>query len=162
MQAQDFSLDVYRSMFSVVSQDPYLFLGSIMENIDLQGNATQEDIEAALHASRVDSYLKRMPNGVNTKIGVNGAKLSGGEKQKLAVARALLKDAPIIILDEATSGFDVESRRYLHDVIMHEMKGKTVIMITHHYENLKGIDRIYKLENGLLLPYNTAVEGGKE
>ena len=73
----------------------------------------------------------------------------------MAVARALLKDAPIIILDEATSGFDVESDKYLHDVIVNEMKGKSVIMITHHYENLEGMDRVYKLEDGILAEYST-------
>lgn len=111
-----------------------------------------------LYDSGAESFLRRMPNGANTKIGVNGARLSGGEKQKLAVARALLKEAPIVILDEATSGFDVESRQYLHDVIMHEMKEKTVIMITHHYESLEGIDRVYRLDNGFLQPYKTSIE----
>ena len=82
--------------------------------------------------------------------GRNIFELSGGEKQKLAVARALLKDAPVVILDEATSGFDVESDAYLHDVILHEMKEKTVIMITHHYHNLEGMDRVYRLEEGKL------------
>ncbi len=145
-----YSLDSYRSLFSVVSQDPYLFFGNIAENIDLTGTAEAERMEAAMNASGVSGYLQRMPNGNNTQIGQNGARLSGGEKQKLAVARALLKDAPIVILDEATSGFDVESDTYLHDVILHEMKEKTVIMITHHYENLVGMDRVYRLEEGRL------------
>lgn len=91
-----------------------------------------------------------MPEGEQTQIGQNGARLSGGEKQKLAVARALLKDASIVILDEATSGFDVESDTYLHHVIVNEMQDKTVLMITHHYENLEGMDRVYRLENGRL------------
>ena len=84
-------------------------------------------------------------------IGRNGAGLSGGEKQKLAVARALLKDAPIVILDEATSGLDVESDAYLHDVIVHEMQNKSVIMITHHYEDLVGVDRVYRIVDGQLI-----------
>lgn len=103
-----------------------------------------------LHASGVDSYLVRMPEGAKTKIGSNGAKLSGGEKQRLAVARALLKDAPVILLDEATSGFDEASSRYLHSKIVNEMAGNTVIMITHHYEDLDGMDRIYRLKDGKL------------
>ena len=91
-----------------------------------------------------------MPEGAKTPIGRNGAKLSGGEKQKLAVARALLKDAPVVILDEATSGFDVESDAYLHDIIVNQMQGKSVIMITHHYHNLAGMDKVYRLEEGVL------------
>ncbi len=146
-------LGEYRSLFSVVSQDPYLFLGDILENVDLARSATKEQLERALESSGVASYLPRMPEGGRTRIGKNGAKLSGGEKQKLAVARALLKDAPIVILDEATSSFDVESDAYLHDIILHEMQDKTVVMITHHYENLEGMDRVYKLENGRLSPF---------
>lgn len=149
--AQVYSLNSYRDLFSVVSQEPYLFLGNIAENIDLAGTAKEESIEAAMETSGVSEYLQRMPNGEKTQIGQNGGRLSGGEKQKLAVARALLKDAPIVILDEATSGFDVESDTYLHDVIVNEMQRKTVIMITHHYQNLEGMDRIYRLESGKMI-----------
>ncbi len=139
----------YRSLFSVVSQEPYLFLGNIRDNIDLGGQAAPERVKAAMEASGVMEYIQRMPEGVKTQIGRNGARLSGGEKQKLAVARALLKDAPVVILDEATSGFDVESDAYLHDIIIKGMKEKTVIMITHRRENLAGMDRVYRLENGV-------------
>lgn len=85
------------------------------------------------------------------KIGRNGAKLSGGEKQKLAVARAMVKDSPIVILDEATSGYDVESDSYLHKVLLKELKDKSVIMITHRYDNLEGMDRVYRLSEGSLV-----------
>jgi len=144
------SLESYRSLFSVVSQEPYLFLGDILENVDLDKSASPERIEWALQQSGVQGYLPRMPEGAKTPIGRNGAKLSGGEKQKLAVARALLKDAPVVILDEATSGFDVESDAYLHDIIVNQMQGKSVIMITHHYHNLAGMDKVYRLEEGVL------------
>ena len=82
------------------------------------------------------------------------AKLSGGEKQKLAVARAIVKDSPIVILDEATSGYDVESDSYLHDVILNELKNKSVIMITHRYDNLEGMDSVYRLSEGRLVEVN--------
>ena len=144
------SMESYRSLFSVVSQEPYLFLGDILENVDLDKSASPERIEWALQQSGVQGYLPRMPEGAKTPIGRNGAKLSGGEKQKLAVARALLKDAPVVILDEATSGFDVESDAYLHDIIVNQMQGKSVIMITHHYHNLAGMDKVYRLEEGVL------------
>ena len=152
VDVQDISLEEYRGLFSVVSQEPYLFLGNILENVDLQGDADPDQLAAALRASGVESYLPRLPEKERTQIGRNGARLSGGEKQKLAVARALLKDAPVVILDEATSGFDVESDAYLHDVILHQMQGKTVIMITHHYHNLEGMDQVWRLEGGKVLP----------
>lgn len=144
------SLEGYRGLFSVVSQEPYLFLGDILENVDLDKSASPQRLEWALEQSGVQGYLSRMPEGAKTSIGRNGAKLSGGEKQKLAVARALLKDAPVVILDEATSGFDVESDAYLHDIIVNRMQGKSVIMITHHYHNLAGMDKVYRLEEGVL------------
>lgn len=146
------SLKSYRGLFSVVSQEPYLFFGDILQNIDLQGSAGEAQLQAALKASGVAGYLPRMPEGGHTQIGQNGAKLSGGEKQKLAVARALLKDAPVVILDEATSGFDVESDAYLHDMIVNQMQGKSVIMITHHHNHLEGMDAVYRLEDGHLTP----------
>lgn len=145
------SLDEYRSLFSVVSQEPYLFMGDIAGNIDLTGQAAPDRVEAAMEASGVADYLRRMPDGAKTQIGRNGARLSGGEKQKLAVARALVKDAPVVILDEATSGFDVESDAYLHDVIVNRLAGKSAILITHHYENLEGMDRVYRLEDGKVI-----------
>lgn len=86
---QEIPLEEYRSLFSVVSQEPYLFLGNILENVDLQGNADPEKLQAALQSSGVEGYLPRMPEKEQTQIGRNGARLSGGEKQKLAVARAL-------------------------------------------------------------------------
>lgn len=143
-----FALDDYRSLFSVVSQEPYLFLSDIAENVNLTGQASPERLNAALETSGVADYTERMPEGLKTQIGRNGARLSGGEKQKLAVARALLKDAPIVILDEATSGFDVESDAYLHDVIVNQMEEKSVVLITHRYENLEGIDHVYHLKEG--------------
>lgn len=147
---QEYSLSAYRSLFSVVSQDPYLFLGNIASNIDLTGQADSDKIAQAITASGVAEYIRRLPEGLKTQIGRNGARLSGGEKQKLAVARALLKDAPIILLDEAASGFDEASSRYLHSKIVNEMAGKTVILVTHHYEDLEGLDRIYRLKDGKL------------
>lgn len=142
-----------RDLFAVVSQDPYLFLGGIEENINLSKNFNQQQISLAMKASGVSEFMRRMSDEDKKQIGQNGARLSGGEKQKIAVARALLKDAPIIILDEATANFDVESDQYLHNIIVNEMKNKTVIMITHHYENLQGMDRVYRLENGKTMEY---------
>lgn len=148
-------LDEYRSLFAVVSQEPYLFLGNIADNVDLTGQTPSDKFTAAIESSGVADFIQRMSDRENTQIGRNGARLSGGEKQKLAVARALLKDAPIIILDEATSGFDKESDAYLHDIIVGQMSNKSVIMITHRYDNLIGMDRIYRLDDGKLFECTT-------
>ena len=140
----------YNDLFSVVSQKPFLFIGTIIENIDLTGNAEQNKLKDTLVQSKVAEYLEHFPEKEHTKVGNDGATLSGGEKQKIAIARALLKNAPIVILDEATTGFDTESRTYLHEMITSQMKEKTVSLISHHYEELDGFDKIYRLENGYL------------
>lgn len=145
---QELNLYEYRNLFSVVSQNPYLFSKTIKENIDLGDTDDEIKLTYVYQKSRIATYLDKLPCKANSLIGSNGAKLSGGEKQKLAVARALMKDTPYVILDEATSGFDVESDAYLHDMILNEMKGKTVILITHRYENLEGMDKVLKLEEG--------------
>lgn len=148
------SIDKYRSLFSVVSQEPYLFHDTIMNNINLDGSADEEKVERACRQSGANEFIDKLPKKENSKIGKNGARLSGGEKQKLAVARAIVKDSPIVILDEATSGYDVESDSYLHDVILNELKDKSVIMITHRYDNLEGMDIIYRLSGGRLAKVN--------
>lgn len=148
---QDLNIENYRKMFSVVSQNPYLFNKSIKDNIDLEGNKTEEDLEAIYKKSGVDRYLKRMPQKENSIIGNNGARLSGGEQQKLAVARALIRDTPYVILDEATSEYDVDSDAYLHSSLISNMENKTIIIVTHKYKNLEGMDIIYKIKEGKII-----------
>ena len=148
------SIAKYRSLFSVVSQEPYLFHDTILNNINLDGNASKEEVENACRQSGANDFIDKLPKKENSKIGKNGARLSGGEKQKIAVARAIVKDSPIVILDEATSGYDVESDSYLHDVILNELKNKSVIMITHRYDNLEGMDKVYRLSEGRLVEMN--------
>jgi ABC-type multidrug transport system fused ATPase/permease subunit len=150
-QAVDrFDIGSYRSLFAVVSQEPYLFYDTIYNNINLAELANMEEVEKASKQSGASEFIHRMLEREGSKIGKNGAKLSGGEKQKLAVARAIVKDAPIIILDEATSGYDVESDTYLHEVLLRDFGHKTVILITHRYTNLEGLDRVYHLQDGCL------------
>ncbi|MDF2843139.1 MAG: transporter ATP-binding protein [Herbinix sp.] len=144
------SLEQYRSLFAVVSQEPYLFYDTIQNNINLDESGREDMVEKACLQSGASEFINKLPEKENSIVGQNGAKLSGGEKQKLAVARAIVKDSPIVILDEATSGYDVESDSYLHDIILNELIGKTVIMITHRYENLVGMDRVYRLSEGRL------------
>lgn len=144
------SINKYRSLFSVVSQEPYLFYDTIINNINLDGSTSKEKVEKACRQSGASEFINKLPKQENSRIGRNGARLSGGEKQKLAVARALVKDSPIVILDEATSGYDMESDSYLYNVLMNEFKDKTIIMITHRYNNFEGMDSIYRLNEGRL------------
>lgn len=145
-----YQLDEYRGLFSVVRQKPYLFFGDIVSNIDLAGDSTVETLEYALNASRLSSFIQSLPDKEKTQIGENGVKLSGGEQQKVALARAFVYDAPIVIFDEASANLDLESNDFLHNLIINEMNSKTILMITHRYSNLKGFDRVYLLENGEL------------
>ena len=136
-------LSEYRSLFSVVSQKSALFLGDIVQNIDLEGKADRQKLNEVLRKSGVKKYLQRFPEKEKTQIGDDGAFVSGGERQKIAVARALLKnadilkDAPVMLFDEASSGFDVEANEYLYKIITEEMPEKSVIFITHHYDKLE-------------------------
>ena len=130
-------LSEYRSLFSVVSQKSALFLGDIVQNIDLEGKADRQKLNEVLRKSGVKKYLQRFPEKEKTQIGDDGAFLSGGERQKLVVARALLKDAPVMLFDEASSGFDVEANEYLYKIITEEMPEKSAIFITHHYDKLE-------------------------
>lgn len=148
---QEIRLEEYRKLFSVVSQKPYVFNKSIKDNIDLEKKAEESKLNYVYQRSGVNQLLQKLSKREYMVIGNNGAKLSGGEKQKLAVARALLRDTPYIILDEATSGFDVSSDRYLHEMIINELKEKTIILVTHRYTNLEGMDRIYQIEKGKAL-----------
>lgn len=144
------SMDQYRSLFAVVSQEPYLFYDTIYNNINLDHRSEKDRTEKACRQSGAYDFVQKFPEKENSMIGRNGAKLSGGEKKKLAVARAIIKDAPIVILDEATAGYDVESDSYLYDILLHEFTDKTVIMITHNYKHLEGMDRVYRLSEGRL------------
>ena len=130
-------LSEYRSLFSVVSQKSALFLGDIVQNIDLEGKADRQKLNEVLRKSGVKKYLQRFPE---KEKGDDGAFLSGGERQKLVVARALLKDAPVMLFDEASSGFDVEANEYLYKIITEEMPEKSVILLHIIMINWKNVE----------------------
>lgn len=140
----------YRNLFGLVSQDVYLFADSIWHNIDLDKKQSQREIERVCEKSGLTLYLKSLMDGINHTIGHNGSKVSGGEKQKIALARTLLKDTSIILFDEATSNMDVESDADFSKLIQEELRDKTVIMITHKYSNLECMNRIFELSDGSL------------
>lgn len=141
--------ETYLRNFSIVFQDVVLFNNTIMENIRLgKRNATDKEVLAAAKAAQCDEFVKKMPKGYKTIIGENGSTLSGGERQRISIARALLKDAPVILLDEATASLDVENESYIQAALAHLLKGKTVLVIAHRMRTIRGADKIVVLENG--------------
>ncbi len=153
VQLKDMGIKELRERISVVSQNPYLFRGTIEENINIDGMASHEEVVEACIKSGAASFINKFDEGYHQIIGRDGAKLSGGEKQKLAVARAFVKRADILLMDEATSGFDIKSDRALNKILCNNFENQTVIFITHRHEELEGADRVYKLSEGMLIRY---------
>ncbi|WP_085832945.1 ABC transporter ATP-binding protein [Clostridium merdae] len=137
------------SMYSIVFQDVTLFNNTVMENIRIgRRNATDEEVIAAAKAACCDVFVSQMPNGYHTMIGENGATLSGGERQRISIARALLKNAPIVLLDEATASLDVENETLIQSAISELVKNKTVLVIAHRMRTVAGADKIVVLSEG--------------
>lgn len=135
--------------FAIVFQDVVLFGGSIMENIRLgKQGATDEEVYAAAKAAQCDAFISRFPEGYHTVIGENGATLSGGERQRISIARALLKDAPVILLDEATASLDVENETLIQTALSTLIRNKTVLVIAHRMRTVAGADKIVVLQEG--------------
>lgn len=147
------NLEKIRNNIAVISQKPYLFQGTIEDNINIDGKASCEQIWNACKKSGALNFINKLEQGLKQEIGQNGAMLSGGERQKIAVARALLKNSEILLMDEATTGFDVESNKAIHNLLYKELEGITVIFVTHKYEELEVVDRVYKLSEGVLKRY---------
>lgn len=137
------------SLFSIVFQDVTLFHNTILENIRI-GNpkASDEEVIAAAKLAHVDEFADKLPDGWNTMIGENGDRLSGGERQRISIARAFLKDAPIILLDEATASLDVENETLIQTALSKLIKDKTVIVIAHRMRSIAAADQIIVLKDG--------------
>jgi ATP-binding cassette subfamily B protein IrtB len=135
--------------YAIVFQDVVLFGGSIMENIRLgKRDATDEEVYAAAKAAQCDVFISRFPDGYQTLIGENGATLSGGERQRISIARALLKDAPVILLDEATASLDVENETLIQSALSTLIRNKTVLVIAHRMRTVAGAHKIVVLQDG--------------
>lgn len=148
--------------FAVVFQDVVLFNATVMENIRIgRRDATDAEVVRAARLARCDDFVSRLPDGYATVIGENGETLSGGERQRISIARAMLKDAPIILLDEATASLDVENETMIQAGLSELVKDKTVIIIAHRMRTIAEADRIVTLENGTITENLTAVERGK-
>lgn len=149
---QDISLvepEALLKNFSIVFQDVVLFNASIMDNIRIgRRDATDEEVMRVARLARCDEFIGRMPQGYQTVIGENGETLSGGERQRISIARALLKDAPIVLLDEATASLDVENETRIQAGISELVRNKTVLIIAHRMRTIANADKVVVLENG--------------
>jgi ATP-binding cassette subfamily B protein len=145
-----------RRQMAYVGQDVFLFRGSVRENIALgRPGASEAEIEAAARAACAHDFIVAFPQGYDTPVGEHGVRVAGGERQRIAIARALLKDAPIILLDEATASLDSESERQVQLAIEHLCQGRTTIVIAHRLHTVVDADRIFVIEDG------TVVESGR-
>jgi ATP-binding cassette subfamily B protein len=137
------------SLYSIVFQDVTLFNNTVLENIRIgRKDATDEEVIAAAKLAHVDVFAEKLPDGWNSLIGENGNELSGGERQRISIARAFLKDAPIILLDEATASLDVENETFIQESLSRLVKDKTVIIIAHRMRTVAGADKIVVLKEG--------------
>jgi len=153
------SQDSLRAVLSVVPQEITLFHRTIMENIRFgRPAASEEEIYAAARAAHCDSFIRRLSQGYETLVGERGVKLSGGQRQRIGIARAFLKDAPILILDEATSALDTESEMQIQRNIVTLLEGRTVIAVAHRLSTLAAFDRILVVENGYIVEEGSARE----
>ena len=145
--------------YSMVFQDVVLFDDTVMENIRLgRRGATDEEVRTAAEAANCGEFIRRLPQGYDTPIGENGAKLSGGERQRISLARAILKNAPIVVLDEATAFMDPENEEKMNEAIAEVIRGKTVLVIAHRLHSIVNADQICVLEQGTVADVGTHEE----
>ena len=159
VDVRDFDLTYLRSKIGVVTQETYLFNGTILENLKYaNGDASMEDIEEACRIANIHDFIVNQPDGYNTQVGNRGLKLSGGEKQRLSLARVILKDPKILILDEATSALDSISENSIQDALEKMMKGRTSIVIAHRLSTILKADRILVVKDGIIAEQGTHEE----
>lgn len=145
--------------YAIVFQDVVLFNASIKDNIRIgKKGATDEEVSRVAKIARCDEFIDRMPEGLDTVIGENGERLSGGERQRISIARAILKDAPIILLDEATASLDVENESLIQEALSELIKNKTVVVIAHRMRTIRGADKIVLLNQGKIEAMGTDAE----
>lgn len=155
--------EVLLKNYAIVFQNVTLFDESVMENIRLgRSGASDEDVRAAAKAAQCDEFIDRLPQGYDTNIGENGSKLSGGERQRISIARALLKNAPVILLDEATASMDAESETMVQTALSALLKGRTVIVIAHRMRTIANADKIVVLDKGKVTEVGTPSELAKK
>ena len=150
------TLTSLRDLMGLVTQDSILFNDSIKNNILLgKSNATDEEIISALKIANAYEFVSDLPNGIETNIGDAGGKLSGGQKQRLSIARAVLKNPPIMILDEATSALDTESEKFVQIALENMMQNRTSVVIAHRLSTIQKADKIVVMQKGEIVEQGT-------
>jgi ABC-type multidrug transport system fused ATPase/permease subunit len=149
---RDYQLRCLREAIGVVTQESFLFNGTVRENL-LMGKptATEAEIWRAIDAANARAFIERLPNGLESVVGERGVKLSVGEKQRVSIARALLKDPPILVLDEATASVDTATERLIQEALEHLMANRTSIVIAHRLSTIVGADQILVLDRGRII-----------
>jgi ABC-type multidrug transport system fused ATPase/permease subunit len=156
MDVRDLTLASLRDQIALVSQDPFLFNGTVGENIRYGRLAAGDDeVIAAARAAQVDGFIRSLPDGYHTRIGERGIKLSGGERTRIAIARALLKNPPIVVLDEATAAVDTATERLIQEAMEALIAGRTTFIIAHRLSTLRTVDRILVLDDGRVVEDGT-------
>lgn len=156
VNVKDYSMDSLMKNFSFVFQNVYLFADTVANNIKFgRENATMEEVIAAAKKACCHDFIMSLPNGYDTVIGEGGASISGGEKQRISIARAIMKDSPIIILDEATANVDPENEKELVDAIDALTKEKTIIMIAHRLKTVRNANQIVVVDKGKIAQLGT-------
>ena len=159
MDVREIPLETLRQRIAVVTQDTYLFHGTVAENIRFgKSDASLEEVERAARIANIHDFIMSLPAGYDTLIGERGIRLSGGQRQRVAIARAALKDAPILILDEALSSVDAENESIIQESLERVMEGRTTLIIAHRLSSVIGCDRVIVLENGRLVEQGTHQE----
>jgi ATP-binding cassette subfamily C protein CydD len=159
MAIDELPVKTWRENVALVPQRPHLFYGSVLENIRLaRPGASREEVEEAAELAGAAEFVRRLPQGYETGIGERGARLSGGEAQRVAIARAFLKDAPLLVMDEPTSDLDPESERLIRTALERLARGRTVLVIAHRMNTVRGADRIAVLDEGRLAETGTHEE----
>jgi ABC-type multidrug transport system fused ATPase/permease subunit len=152
VDVREMRLAALRRNVGLVPQDTFLFNGTIRENLRLgDRRASDEEVFAAARAANAHDFIMELPKGYDTLVGERGVRLSGGQKQRLSIARALLKDAPVLILDEATSSVDTETEAEIQDALRNLLRGRTAIVIAHRLSTVRDADQIAVLDEGGLV-----------
>jgi subfamily B ATP-binding cassette protein MsbA len=152
---KDFPLGALRSLFGVVSQETVIFHDTVRANVSYGDERPEEEIWEALRAANAEDFIRDLPDGIDTLLGDRGVRLSGGQRQRVGIARAILRDPPLLILDEATSSLDTESEQLIQAALDRLLTGRTVFVIAHRLSTIRGANRILALEDGHLVESGT-------
>jgi subfamily B ATP-binding cassette protein MsbA len=151
VDVRDYKLQPLRDQIGLVLQDTVLFRGSIADNIAYgRPGATREEVVAAAKLANADEFISRMPHGYDSEVGERGMTLSGGQRQRIGIARAIIRNSPILILDEPTAALDTESEQVVMEALERLMKGRTTIAIAHRLSTIRNADKIVVFKDGVV------------